>query len=203
MSGIFGLNFNPTTILATVAMGPAGGLVSQLANQLYASVGQQIVSQLGQQLGMSQSALSLAQNAFSAGSGVSLGETRSVDDAVASLGEAFGASPSQIGEKQRAMSDMINDIVRNARENVEEGDSNSIRGGKGQGWLMAMAKALGAQLNELGDQMTDLASRITKDTPDLTAEFGVVSQQFGMLMNATTNAIKTAGEAMGNAARKG
>jgi len=82
-------------------------------------------------------------------------------------------------------------------------DAKASRGRNGaQGWLMAMAKVLGQQLDDLGREMTNMASRITRDTPGLSAEFGVVSQQFGMLMNATNNAIKTAGEAMGKMASR-
>ncbi|WP_281253065.1 hypothetical protein [Sphingomonas spermidinifaciens] len=43
---------------------------------------------------------------------------------------------------------------------------------------------------------------MTKDDPKASAEFSVVSQQLSMLMNATSNAIKTVGEAMSNTARK-
>lgn len=210
MSGIFGLNFNPTAMIATIAMGPAGGLAAQLTSQLYASMGQQIINQLGQQFGLSQSALSLVNNAFQAGAGGNLGaltgfgagQIPSLAETVENVGNQLGASPQEIGEQQRVAENFVNDIVRQAREQAEESDTGAVRGGKGQGWLMAMAKALGAQLDQLGAKMENMASRITKDTPGLSSQFSVVTQQFSMLMNAASNGIKTVGESMGNMARK-
>ncbi len=200
---VFGIgNFSPVSLLATAALGPAGGLAASLTSQLYASIGQEIIGRLGAQLGLPQASISLAQNAFAAGSGNFPSQVDSVRDTIQELGSFTNASPSEIGEQQRTTENFISDIVRQSREQAEESQGGGVRGTKGQGWLMAMAKALGAQLDKLGAEMEDMAGRITKDTPSLSAEFSVVSQQFNMLMSATTNAIKTVGEAMGNAARK-
>jgi hypothetical protein len=51
--------------------------------------------------------------------------------------------------------------------------------------------------------MDTMANQITDKTPSLTAKFGAKSQEFGIMMNAATNAIKTIGEAQANSARKG
>ena len=66
----------------------------------------------------------------------------------------------------------------------------------------AQAKALGEELDRLGQDMQSRAESLKGDDASASAEFGVVSQQFSMLMNATNNAIKTIGEAMSNTARK-
>jgi len=201
---VFGIgSFSPVSLLATAALGPAGGLAASLTSQLYASIGQEIIGRLGAQLGLPQASISLAQNAFAAGSGNFPSQVGNVRDLIEEAGNFAGASPAQIGEQQRTTENFINDIVRQSREQAEESEGGNVRAGKGQGWLMAMAKALGAQLDQLGAEMEDMAGRITKDTPGLSSEFSVVTQQFSMLMNATTNAIKTVGESMGNAARKG
>lgn len=199
-------NLNPVSMIATVALGPAGGIGSMLASQLFASVGQEIIGRLGQQMGLADQAISFAQTAFSAGSGnfpAVAGQLVSPQQAVENLGNALGASPSTIGEEQRAIDDSINNFVSSLSESNEFREARAGGGVKGGGWLMAMATVLGKELNEMSQDMEQMAGRISKDTPDLTAKFGALSQQFSILMNATTTAIKTVGEAMANTARKG
>lgn len=208
---MFGLNaFNPVSLLATAALGPAGGIVAQLATRVFSQVGQQLIQQVGQNLGLPQSTIDMAQASFAGSHGdiqgfagnLGQGVNASIDEA----GLAFGASPADIADQQRATQDFIRDTIDRMSQSEEFKEAKQGRGkggaGGAQGWLMAMAKVLGQQLDKLGEDMTDMASRITKDTPGLSAEFGVVSQQFGMLMNATSNAIKTVGESMGRMASK-
>ncbi len=203
-------SFNPVSLLATAALGPAGGIVAQLATKIFSQMGQQLIQQMGQNLGLPQSVIDFAQASFAgshgdiAGFASNFGE--GVNASIEEAGQAFGASPTDIADQQRATQDFIRDTIERMGESDEFKDAKSGRGKGGaagaQGWLMAMAKVLGNQLDKLGEEMTDMASRITKDTPGLSAEFGVVSQQFGMLMNATSNAIKTVGEAMGRMGSK-
>jgi type III secretion apparatus needle protein len=70
------------------------------------------------------------------------------------------------------------------------------------GWIRAIAEALGKQLNELADEMSEKADAIDKEDPKTMVEFQTVSQQFSMLMNTASTAIKTLGEAMASMARK-
>ncbi|UVO50018.1 hypothetical protein M0208_05600 [Sphingomonas sp. SUN019] len=210
---MFGINgFNPASLLATAALGPAGGMMTQLAAQVFSRIGQQMLQQMGQQLGLPQSVIDMAQTSFAGSTGDiggfanNLGQ--SVNASIEEAGLASGASPRDIADQQRATQDFIRDTVERMGQSDEFKEAKQGKGkgaggaGGAQGWLMAMAKVLGQQLDQLGDEMTDMASRITKDTPGLSAEFGVVSQQFGMLMNATSNAIKTVGESMGRMASK-
>ena len=198
MFGISG--FNPVSLLATAALGPFGGIVAQLATQVFSQFGQQLLQNLGDQAGLPQSQIELAQAEFTNRYGDVPGTQQNINDALQAFGNETGATPAEIGDQQRQVQDFINQTIKQASESD---DYNEVKAsGKAGGWLMAMAKALGSQLDQLGEQMTDMASRITKDTPGLSAEFGVVTQQFSMLMNATTNAIKTVGEAMGKAASK-
>lgn len=205
---MFGLNgFNPVSLLATAALGPAGGIVAQLATQVFSRIGQQLIQQMGQNLGLPQSVIDIAQASFAGANGDIQGFAgnlgQGVNAAIDEAGQAFGTPPSDIADQQRATQDFIRDTIDRMSQSEEFKEAKSGRGkGGAQGWLMAMAKVLGQQLDKLGADMTDMASRITKDTPGLSAEFGVVSQQFGMLMNATSNAIKTVGESMGRMASK-
>lgn len=205
MFGIGG--FNPVSLLATSMFGPMGGLVSQLATQMMSQIGQQLIQNMGDNLGLPQSVIGQAQDAF-AGSAGGLGglgafggqQPSSIYDSIEQLGQATGASPTQIGEAQSQVQDIMDNFIRDAGESDDFKDAKTS-GGKG-GWLMAMAKALGAELDRMGADMEQRASSLTGDDPGASAEFGVVSQQFSMLMNATNNAIKTIGEAMANTARK-
>ncbi len=206
MSGIFGISgFNPAALLASAALGPMGGVVAGLVSQVFNSFGQALLQNLGQQMGLPQATINLAQDVFAATRGFPGGSfggnaLNNMNDSIEALGDRYGATPQQIGDAQRSAMDILLDAQR------ESGDSDEVRaarsGGKAPGWLMAMAQALGDQLNELGDEMTHRAETMTKDDPKASAEFSVVSQQFSMLMNATSNAIKTVGEAMANTARK-
>ncbi|MBM6575265.1 hypothetical protein KCP91_02700 [Microvirga sp. SRT01] len=194
---MFGINLNAVSLISTVALGPVGGLGMQLATQVFANMGQQILQGMGERMNLGQSAIDLALDSFTSSSG----GVRASGDFSGSIGEFgsyLGGSPAQIGEQERNTLDFVNNTIRQAGESSEFSEARSS--GKGGGWLMAMAKALGAQLDQLGDEMSRTAGQITKDTPSLSAEFGVMTQQFSMLMNAATNSIKTAGEAMAKAA---
>jgi type III secretion apparatus needle protein len=74
--------------------------------------------------------------------------------------------------------------------------------GSAPGWLRAIAQALGDQLNELAEEMEEKADAIDKEDPKTMVEFQTVSQQFSMLMNTASTAIKTLGEALAGMARK-
>jgi hypothetical protein len=198
MFGIGG--FNPVSLLATAAFGPLGGVVAQLATQVLSQFGQQLIQNLGQNLGLPQSEIDFAQSAFAGSVGDFGGMGLNLDEAISALGEQTGASPFQIGDAQREANNILNDMVREFGES-EDFKNARTSGGRG-GWLMAMAKALGAKLNEMGQDLEQRANSLTGDDPGASAEFGVVSQQFSMLMNATNNAIKTIGESMANTARK-
>lgn len=198
MFGIGG--FNPVSLLATAALGPMGGIVAQLATQVLSQVGQQLIQNLGQNLGLPQSSIDLAQGAFAASHGDFQGGAANLDEALDAFGQGTGATPWQTAEAQREFGDAINDFVSSLSEGEDFKAAKSSGGGGG--WLMAMATVLGKKLNEMAADMEDMAGQISKDTPDLTAKFGALSQQFSIMMNATTTAIKTVGEAMANTARK-
>lgn len=206
---MFGINgLNPASLLATAALGPAGGMMTQLASQVFSRIGQQMIQQMGARLGLPQPMIDLAQASFAGSSGDIRGFAGNLNQAIDKTGEFFNASPKEVADQQRATQDFIRDTLERMGQSEEFKEAKNGKGkgaggaGGAQGWLMAMAKVLGQQLDKLGEDMTDMASRITKDTPGLSAEFGVVSQQFGMLMNATSNAIKTVGESMGRMASK-
>lgn len=208
---MFGLgSFNPVSLLATSMLGPIGGVVAQLAQQVFSQIGQQLIQNLGQNLGLPQGVIDMAQGQFASSIGDFQGAFGNVDEAIDAFGQATGASPADIGSAQSGIQDIIRNFVEEMSQS-EEFKAAKNSGGKGKGgagstgapgWLMAMAQALGKELDRLGEDMQQRAESLKGDDASASAEFGVVSQQFSMLMNATNNAIKTIGEAMANTARK-
>lgn len=206
-------SFNPINMVSQVALAVATGgtsLVAQLAMQVASQMVGQVIQGLGQQLGLPQEMIDVAKDAAAgvmtgglagAAAGAIAGGAGGIASSVEELGQATGATPSDIGAAQGDAERAVNDMVSKLSEGEDFKQAKAA--GKGGGWLMAMATVLGKQLNEMAADMETMAGQISKDTPDLTAKFGALSQQFGILMNATTNAIKTIGEAMANTARKG
>lgn len=204
MFGIGGLN--SFSLLATAALGPGGGIMAQLATQMYSQMGQQLIQLMGNNMGLPQSQIDFAQSSFTGRIGDFAGSVQNFNegsflDTIETMGQRTGASPSDIGGAQRdaqeALSQVLNDLAQN--DEVREARSG---GGRGGSWLRAMAEVLGQKLDDLAHEMQDLAGRVNKDDPSTSTDFTVVSQEFNMLMNAVTNALKTIGEAMGKSAAR-
>jgi uncharacterized protein YidB (DUF937 family) len=203
LSSLGGIATNPLSI-AQLAMGPAGW-ASLAARTLMSAIGQQVIQQLGEKLGLPQSTIDMAQGAFCASMGDKGGARANLQEAIAGFAENFNASPAEQGDANREVDDAINNMVSRMADS-EDGKAaraGGKGGGAGQSWLMALAEALGEKLDKMAGEMSKMAGDITDKTPSLTAKFGAKSQEFGILMNAATNAIKTVGEGLSNSARKG
>jgi uncharacterized protein YggU (UPF0235/DUF167 family) len=207
LGSLGGVVSNPLS-LAQLAMGPAGW-ASLAARTLMSAIGQQVIQQLGEKLGLPQSTIDMAQGAFCASMGDKAGVRQNVQEAIGSFAEAYNASPAEQGAANREVDDALNRMVSQMADGDDAkaaragGKSGKAGATSGQSWLMALAEALGEKLDKMAGEMSKMAGDITDKTPSLTAKFGAKSQEFGILMNATTNAIKTVGEGLANSARKG
>ncbi|NIJ22174.1 uncharacterized protein YPO0396 [Sphingomonas naasensis] len=205
LSSLGGIATNPLSI-AQLAMGPAGW-ASLAARTLMSAIGQQVIQQLGEKLGLPQSTIDMAQGAFCASMGDKAGVRQNLQEAIGGFAEAFNASPAEQGDATREMEDAVNKMVSGMADGEDakaaRAGGKGAKGTSGQSWLMALAEALGKKLDKQAAEMSKMADQITDKTPSLTAKFGAKSQEFGILMNATTNAIKTIGEGLANSARKG
>ncbi|TGX52225.1 hypothetical protein E5A73_15600 [Sphingomonas gei] len=207
LSSLGGIATNPLS-LAQLAMGPAGW-ASLAARTLMSAVGQQVIQQLGEKLGLPQSTIDIAQGAFCASMGDKAGVRQNVQEAIGNFAEGFNASPAEQGEANREVDDAINRMVSQMADGEDAkaaragGKGGKAGGASGQSWLMALAEALGEKLDKMAGEMSTMADQITDKSPSLTAKFGAKSQEFGILMNAATNAIKTVGEGLSTSARKG
>ena len=197
---------NPLS-LAQLAMGPAGW-ASLAARTLMSAIGQQVIQQLGEKLGLPQSTIDMAQGAFCAATGDKAGVRQNLQEAIGGFAETFNASPAEEGAANRDVNDAIDRMVSQMADGEDAkaaraGGKGGKAGSSGQSWLMALAEALGEKLDKMAGEMSSMADKITDKSPSLTAKFGAKSQEFGILMNAATNAIKTVGEGLSNSARKG
>lgn len=197
IGSVFSNVINPTN-LAMLAAGPAGW-ASLAVKTLMSSIGQEIIQQIGSQLGLPQSTIDLAQGAFAASMGDTQGVQQNLQEAMQGVGDAFDFTPTQQGEFEGNVTDSLNDMAMQGMRDAEKASGGE--GGEG-GWLMAMAKALGSELNDMASEMESMANKISKDTPDITTKFSALSQQFSILFNAASTAIKAVGEGMAQTARK-
>ncbi|MEQ1540112.1 MAG: hypothetical protein ABL928_14385 [Sphingorhabdus sp.] len=201
IGGMFKSLVNPMT-LVQLAMGPAGW-ASIAAKAVMSAIGQQAIQALGEKLGLPQSMIDGAQAAFCSACGDQAGVQRNIREAVQSVGQDFDLSPADQGNLQRTAENALNKLVSGLSES-EEFKQAKASGGKTSGsWLMALATVMGEKLNAKAAEVQTLAGQITDKTPDKTAKFGAATQEFGILMNAVNNAIKTLGEGLTTTARKG
>jgi Type III secretion needle MxiH, YscF, SsaG, EprI, PscF, EscF len=97
-------------------------------------------------------------------------------------------------------------IVDNVKAEREESEkrTNGKSGGNGKsGWLLALAKAFGKVADAAAAELKQKGENIDKENPSSMLEYQALTQEFNLMMQTFTNAIKTIGEAEGQAVRKG
>ena len=191
-------SINPVSLLATAALGPMGGILSQLATQALSQAMQQVIQQTGDRMGLPQSAIELAQGDFTASFGDTRGTASNIQDAISELGQQSGANPSDIGRAQRA----VEDLIRQAGDSMQLDEVKDAKGAGGKGWLRALAEALGRSADKAAADLEAKANNLDNASPSESAEYNADAQAFGMLMSAINNAIKTIGEGLNQMARK-
>lgn len=221
LGGIVKSVINPVS-LAQLAMGPAGW-ASLAMRTIGSAIGQQLIQQLGQKLGLPQSMISLAQNTFASATGTQ-GLPTSIAGAVSQLAEQFNLSPAQQGQLERTANqsfDNINRIIENnlrktAEGGDEEGGSILMRIARLLGQLMddkmtklgEKAEALGAVGSQAGNTYTSgtnkggFTAQGQGQFGKLSAEVQALSQELNYLSQAVSSTIKGIGEAASTVARK-
>lgn len=199
---MFGIN-PLKAVEATMIQATPFGALSAASRNLASSFGQNLIQTLGNALNLPQPLIDAAQSAYAASAGDVAGAVQNSYEAAQGFAEAAGDST--IGSSDFAHS--YEDAVTSMGSQIAGGDEvrSARAGGKGGSWLMAMARALGAKADDLADQMQDLADQMSakNSKPSDSLLFSAKSQEFGLFMNAATNALKTAGESLTTAARKG
>lgn len=195
---------NPATI-GQLLMGPAGW-ASLAIRTIGAAVGQQLIQQLGQRLGLPQGVINFAQNAFAAASGTQ-GMPQTIAGAVGQLAQQFNLSPAQQGALERSARNDLNSMLQDL---VGSDEFKSAKSGGGKGFLEKIAVALGQALDRKMNKAASLADQIGRQGDssqsklgELNGKMAATSQEISILSNALNNTIKTIGEAEATIARKG
>lgn len=125
------------------------------------------------------------------------------------------------GTAENITRDLTQQLVEQTVKNIEKNKRSAGVKSSAGSWLEAIAVALGtvqgekaAKLVQLADELSNISGRQTSGSQSSQAQnaqqFSIksqqlqaVSQEMSLLSNATSNAIKSIGEALSQAARKG
>ena len=160
---------NPTNLLALATMNPAI-IAATMGRQLVSALGQQVIQQIGEQMGLPQSAIDAAQGAFAGSMGDVQGAKQNYQEALSGLVnelQDLGANPRSIGDMLRAADaferkggDLVSEFI-NRRLNDEDGDEAGGVPSSGKGSvLMRIAVALGKNLDEKMANMANKADEL-------------------------------------------
>jgi Type III secretion needle MxiH, YscF, SsaG, EprI, PscF, EscF len=125
------------------------------------------------------------------------------ETSAAATEQVAGASGDAKSKMTESLSKQIVDNVKAEREESEK-KTNGQSGGNGKsGWLLALAKAFGKVADAAAAELKQKGENIDKENPSSMLEYQALTQEFNLMMQTFTNAIKTIGEAEGQAVRKG
>lgn len=200
-----------------VATGGASLLVTTALKGVMTAIGDQVLQQLGQQLGLPQAAIDLAQAAFHTAAGDPGGAAQNISEAVQGLGDAAGFDAFQTGQVERQAFDgatWLREQVEEALQGGTDGEGNrrgkaALQAGAGDSFLVRLAVALGTVVDNKMNKMVDKAGEIDKasggdksKTAKLSAEVSALGQEVSLISNALNTSIKSLGEAASTLARK-
>ncbi|PZN94082.1 MAG: hypothetical protein DCF31_10570 [Alphaproteobacteria bacterium] len=217
-------SFNPVTAMIGTALGgPLGAIIAQAMQQVVSQVVQEIIQKAGEQLGLPQQFIDMAQGAAAGSLGDTQGATRNLQEAISGLSDAFQLNGSAAGNFQRQAADTVQNFIdeqasRAARAASDEGAENSGRksagvgGARGGSVLMQIALALGQAMDNKIDQMAANAQELgamgeidgknTSQYQELSAEMNALSQEVKIIGEALNNTLKGIGEASSALARR-
>ncbi|MDG0856478.1 hypothetical protein [Roseateles puraquae] len=203
-------------IVGGIFGGPIGAMIGQaIGGMLQQAVGdatKQAVDTLQQEHGMPKF---LADEVKS-----------KIDSAVQSLlaQSQHGVTQEAAGQAQQVAGDWMQSFIQDAAKQIVDeatkqlkGDGSSGGKASAESWLVAIAKAMGKTMGDRAAKLVDLSQRIAntqtggsnnaqqaaaKQMQQLNAEFQATSQEFSLLQNTFSTAIKAIGEAMSSVARK-
>jgi hypothetical protein len=184
--------------LASMVM-PQLQLLNAAMNLLNSAVGQGIsnaMSQLSSQLGMpkfiADAVKGLVDQIFGGGK---------KDTSSEASGQMSGKYGDAMDKFSESITKQIVDDVKQAREEQEQAVGGS--GGGKKGWLRALAQALGKVADKAAKELETMGKNINKENPSEMLDYQAATQEFNLMMQTFTNAVKTIGEANGQAVRKG
>lgn len=180
------------------------------------AIGDNFLQAAGQQLGLPQSTIELAQAAFHGAAGDPGGAVQSIEAAAQSLSAETGSGDYETGQVQQQSYDAVSSLLNQFNEQLQQGkdadgnNATAAAGGKGQSFLVALAVAMGKATDDKMDQMLSLAKNIDQanssgdksNITEMSGEMQAMSQEVSMLSTAMSTSIKAIGEASSSLARK-
>jgi hypothetical protein len=200
IGGVFGGGNVFGAVLAATAQFPALELANAAFNLLGQAVGIAIgkaIDQLQQEAGMPKFIADALKDALQQTLGgsqqpTSPGAQQQVNE---QYGEQFMSSFIENLAKQ-----IVEDVKQEREQQAEQSGSTS---GSKKGWLVALAEAFGKMADKAARQLEQDGKNLNTQDPSAMIEYQAQSQEFSLMMNTFTNAIKTIGEAEANTVRKG
>jgi hypothetical protein len=200
-----------------VMTGGASLMVTTALKTVMTAIGDQVLQQIGQKLGLPQGAIDLAQAAFHTAAGDPGGAVQNISEAAQGLGSAAGLSQFETGEIERQAFDGAQFLRDQTLDQLQGGTDaegkprgkSALAGASGESFLVKLAIALGSVVDSKMDKMVAKAGEIDKagsggksQTAKLTAELSALGQEVNMISTALNNAIKSLGESASTLARK-
>jgi hypothetical protein len=223
-------SFNPlASIIGTALGGPLGAVLAQALQQVVSQVVQEIIQKAGEQLGLPQQFIDMAQGAAAGSLGDTQGATRNLQEAVSGFVGATGATGAAAGALQREATNVVDNFVQNevGRITRAAGDrASAARGGGGEAGaaapsgiqggsgsvLMRIAQALGEMMDNKTNQMADKADKLGSfgsvdgknmaQYNKLSSEMSALSQELKIIGEALNNTLKGIGDASSALARR-
>ncbi|HEY0179231.1 MAG TPA: hypothetical protein VGC30_06320 [Dokdonella sp.] len=208
------------SVVGGLVGGPIGSMVGQALGGLLNQVFGQALSSSGLDQSTQEGLLSQYRDSFRETSGLEPAQTSgSPAQAVDDFADAAGATDAQRGDLQRQVADlqsMVNNLVAQANENDSSSAADS-KPGKGDSWLVAIAKAMGATAGKIASDLVHLSTEIgnvktggdesqqqeaAKQMQELNAQFQAQSQMLNLVSNSISTGLKSIGDAMTTIARK-
>jgi hypothetical protein len=216
LGGILKSVINPATLMQ-LAMGPAGW-ASLAARTIGMAIAQQVIQQLGQQLGLPPAVINMAQQAFSAAAGQPGSGIQSIASAVGQAAQQLNLSPREQGQLQRTADETFREMLANMSETSEMRDLKASPKAGGS-FLQKLAIALGKIMDEKMNKMVELSEQISQQTSiaqgkgtgadnaktklgELNGQLAAVGQELNIISNALNTAVKSIGESQTTIARK-
>ena len=207
-------------------LGAVGGIVGGIfGGPIGAMIGQAIGNMLQQAIGdATKQAVDTLQKEHGMPKFLADEVKSKVDSIIGGLKQPVSADASQQAQQfaphfEEFKNDLAQSLVKMVKEQLEGQDDSSTKtsGGKavkGGSWLEALAKAMGntlgqkaAKMVELGDKIAQTAGgegkEAAKSNTEATMEMQATGQMFNLMQNAFSSAIKSIGEGLSQAARKG
>ena len=177
------------------------------------AIGDSILQQVGQQLGLPQSVIDTSSALLHEGSGDPAGAAQHLQAAVSDLANATGGTALEQGQFANSAQSYADQLCSGMIESMKNSGGRS--GGEatnGQSFLEKLAIALGSVLDQKLNDMMDLSNQIgslgtisnsnQSQLGMLTGKMQAEGQEVSMLSNALDNSIKSTGDAMSTLAKK-